>query len=143
MKAIFLSVDPKVWYLIAAGFLVLFIFSLIKKAVKLSITILIVMILFLFFGPQSIKVRERYNIQVKQEILIVTIDGQKTEVQLKDLDKISFEKRVEEKYLTFHYKEKESESMLIPNFMEKITTKMVEELNHQLTEKISNKQGGN
>lgn len=132
MNNLLINMDPKTWYILAGLCAILLIISIIKKAIKLGVVILITIIMFLMTGPQAKDIHKSYNIQIDSDTITVTLDGQQTLIEREGLSDITMMRKEErgDNYLIFAYKNGHTKEIQLPDMMEKVAEITLKQLGY-------------
>ena len=79
LGSILMGIDPKVIWITAGIIAILGIISLVKKAIKLGIIILIVSLVVTYGGSYIDQFKEKYQFEFNSSGISVMVDGQKKE----------------------------------------------------------------
>lgn len=84
------NVDQKVWIVVGIILFIMFIISLIKKAVKLGIFIAIILAVNMFIIPSVKQYQEKYNFRIEDNKAMMTVDGRDIVIDKDTCDGIKF-----------------------------------------------------
>jgi len=82
------NIDTKYVYIAVAILGVAFIISLVKKAIKLGILVLIIALLLTYGGSMVSKIQEKYNINVEGDTITAVVDGKEYTLDLELVSEI-------------------------------------------------------
>lgn len=82
------NIDTKYVYIAVAILGVAFIISLVKKAIKLGILVLVIALLLTYGGSMVSKIQEKYNINVKGDTITAVVDGKEYTLDLELVSEI-------------------------------------------------------
>jgi len=82
------NIDTKYVYIAVAILGVAFIISLVKKAFKLGILVLVIALLLTYGGSMVSKIQEKYNINVEGDTIIAVVDGKEYTLDLELVSEI-------------------------------------------------------
>ncbi len=82
------NIDTKYVYIAVAILGVAFIISLVKKAIKLGILVLVIALLLTYGGSMVSKIQEKYNINVEGDTITAVVDGKEYTLDLELVSEI-------------------------------------------------------
>lgn len=82
------NMDTKYVYIAVAILGVAFIISLVKKAIKLGILVLVIALLLTYGGSMVSKIQEKYNINVEGDTITAVVDGKEYTLDLELVSEI-------------------------------------------------------
>ena len=82
------NIDTKYVYIAVAILGVEFIISLVKKAIKLGILVLVIALLLTYGGSMVSKIQEKYNINVEGDTITAVVDGKEYTLDLELVSEI-------------------------------------------------------
>lgn len=82
------NIDTKYVYIAVAILGVTFIISLVKKAIKLGILVLVIALLLTYGGSMVSKIQEKYNINVEGDTITAVVDGKEYTLDLELVSEI-------------------------------------------------------
>ena len=84
------NIDKRVLIAAAVVLAILFVISLIKKAIKLTISIGIILAINIFIIPIVKEYQEKYNFRIEEDKIMVTVDGTDVTLSKDSIQKIKF-----------------------------------------------------
>ncbi len=82
------NINTKYVYMAVAILGVAFIISLVKKAIKLGILVLVIALLLTYGGSMVSKIQEKYNINVEGDTITAVVDGKEYTLDLELVSEI-------------------------------------------------------
>ena len=122
------QIDPNTLKIIIAILVVLFVISLIKKAIKLAIVVFVAVLIFSSTGLMASNFQEKYNIKAEDGQIVLTVDGKQIKFgddkeEDRHIQGIEMTKNIDSSYtLQVTYADDDnnvtkSDEFTIPNFM--------------------------
>ena len=96
----FININITYIYILIGAFILLFLISLIKKAVKLAVLMLSFILLLNIFGYFLEDIQKNYLLSVKNGTIQAALNGEMHEIKISDIEKIKIN---EENKITIYY----------------------------------------
>lgn len=118
--ALFNGLDIRYVYAAIAILVLAGIISIIKKAIRLGITVLILALLLNYGGQYIHKFQQNYNINVKGDVVQLTVGGQTHQISLSGMKRVELFNLGNGYYrITLYYEEDETSQLTVkvPTYM--------------------------
>lgn len=119
--ALFNGLDMRYVYVAIAILVLAGIISIIKKAIRLGITVLILALLLNYGGQYIYKFQQNYNINVKGDVMQLTVGGQTHQISLSGIKRVELFNLGNGYYrITLYYEKEDETSQLtvkVPTYM--------------------------
>lgn len=121
------EIDPKVVYIAVGLLAVSALISLIKKAIKIAVIVIIVALCISYLAPLAKQIQKDYKVSIEDDKLYINIKGREFELSKEGIEKIKLEHLGLKGYkLEVNYKDG-FDSIMIPNFLINPIKKFIED----------------
>ncbi|MGL5440161.1 MAG: hypothetical protein ACRDA4_07230 [Filifactoraceae bacterium] len=124
-----MNINPSTLYLIAGVLIILIVIGIIKKAIKLTVVICILLAINLYLVPIAKDLKDKYKVTLENGVIVMSVEGKEIKLDPKECKEIKIIPNDEGSYTLRAVMKDGEKDVKIPKFVVKYVENKAKEIN--------------